>query len=127
MMNMNESRMKIKLTIGLLMLVFFCPLALIAQDRIVSGTVSDAQGEPIIGANVRVVGTSSGAATNIDGYYTLSVPSSATRLHVSYIGMKDIEVNITGNVVNIVMDEDVSSLDELVVIGYGTQRRRDLT
>lgn len=124
---MNESRMKIKLTIGLLMLVFFCPLVLIAQDRIVSGTVSDAQGEPIIGANVRVVGTSSGAATNIDGYYTLSVPSSATRLHVSYIGMKDIEVNITGNVVNIVMEEDVSSLDELVVIGYGTQRRRDLT
>lgn len=127
MMNMNDSKMRMKLTMGLLLFTLFCSFSISAQERTISGTVSDNYGEPIIGANVMVTGTNMGSATNIDGYYTLSVPRNATSLQVSYIGMKDIVVTIDGNIVNIVMEEDVSSLDEVVVIGYGTQRRRDLT
>ncbi len=74
-----------------------------------------------------VKGTVIGTATDIDGRYSLSVPASATTLHVTYIGMREMDVSITGTTIDIIMEEDVSSLDELVVIGYGTQRRRDLT
>ena len=63
----------------------------------------------------------------MNGNYLLTAPSSATALHVSYIGLRETEVLITGNVVNITMEEDVSSLDEVVVIGYGTMKKRDLT
>jgi hypothetical protein len=65
--------------------------------------VRDTQGEPIIGANVMVKGTGIGSATDINGNYTLTVPGSSDALQVSYIGMKDIEVPITGSVVNITM------------------------
>ncbi|MEA5128478.1 MAG: TonB-dependent receptor [Proteiniphilum sp.] len=117
--------MKLKLLFSGLFLI--CSLVITAQERTIKGVVTDMAGEPIIGANVMVKNTILGTATDLDGNYTLVVPESATALTVSYIGMKDIEVPITGAVVNIVMEEDVSSLDELVVIGYGTQRRRDLT
>lgn len=123
---MNEYQMKKKVSFGILLFLIFS-LSLTAQERIIRGTVKDIYGEPIIGANVMVKGTTNGAATDIDGNYTLSAPASATTLHISYIGMKEAEVGITGNVVNITMEEDVSSLDEVVVVGYGTQRRRDLT
>lgn len=123
---MNESKMKTKVFIGLLLLCF-CSLGLSAQERTVRGTVKDTNGEPIIGANVMIKGTNSGSATDIDGNYTLSAPATATTLQVSYIGMKDTEVPITGDVVHIVMEEDVAHLDEVVVIGYGTVRKRDLT
>jgi len=123
---MNDFNMKKKVTIGLLLFLIFS-LALTAQEKTIRGTVKDTNGEPIIGANVMVKGSSIGTATDIDGHYTLSAPTTATTLLVSYIGMKDMEVAIAGNVINIIMEEDVSSLDEVVVVGYGTQRRRDLT
>ncbi|MFA7584403.1 MAG: carboxypeptidase-like regulatory domain-containing protein, partial [Proteiniphilum sp.] len=118
--------MKKKVSIGMLLFLFFS-LGLTAQEKNIRGSVKDTYGEPVIGANVMVKGTSIGAATDINGNYTLSAPASATTLQISYIGMKETEVAITGSVVNIVMEEDVSSLDEVVVVGYGTQRRRDLT
>ncbi|KUK76856.1 MAG: hypothetical protein XD92_1024, partial [Proteiniphilum acetatigenes] len=123
---MNEKGLKRKATIGLLLLFLFS-LGLTAQERTIRGVVKDSYGDPIIGANVMVKGTNIGAATDMNGNYTLTVPPSATTLQVSYIGMKDTEVSITGNVINITMEEDVSSLDEVVVIGYGTMRKRDLT
>lgn len=126
MTNMNEMKMKRRVTFGLL-LFFLFSLSMTAQERRISGVVTDAEGQPIIGANVMVKGTVIGAATDLDGNYTLEAPSNATTLQVSYIGMRDIEVPITGTVVNITMEEDVSSLDELIVIGYGTVRKRDLT
>ena len=113
---MNNLTWKPRLFFSLLFSL--CVLILNAQERTISGNVMDNGGEPIIGANVMVKGHNIGAATNIDGDYSLVAPESATALTVSYIGMRDIEVAITGNVVNIVMEEDVSSLDELVVVGY---------
>lgn len=118
--------MKRKFTISL-SLLFLCAMAIFAQDKTIKGVVKDTQGEPIIGANVMVKGTNIGSATDLDGKYTISVPSSANMLTVSYIGMRDIEVPIRGDVVNIIMEEDVSSLDEIVVVGYGSRARKDLT
>lgn len=124
---MNKSKKKMKNAFGLLFIMFFCALSLMGQDRTINGTVKNTKGEPVIGASVMVKGTVIGTATDIDGRYNLSVPASATTLHVTYIGMREMDVSISGTTIDIIMEEDVSSLDELVVIGYGTQRRRDLT
>lgn len=123
---MNKLRRRLKQSVGLLLLLL-CSISLWAQERTISGVVKDTGGEPIIGANVIVKGTTIGTATDLDGSYTLVIPASANTLQVSYIGMKDMEVSITGNRVDITMEDDISNLDEVVVVGYGTQRRRDLT
>lgn len=109
------------------MLFLLCTLIITAQERTVSGVVTDTSGEPIIGANVMVKNTTIGAATDLDGNYTISAPATANTLTITYIGMKDMEVPITGNNVNIIMEEDFSNLDEVVVVGYGSTVRKDLT
>ena len=101
--------------------------AINAQTKTITGVVKDATGETIISASVVVKGTTVGTVTNFDGQYTLAVPTNAKTLVVSYIGMKTKEVVITGNVVNIVLEDDNQLLEDVVVIGYGTQRKRDLT
>lgn len=123
---MNYSKMtKLKLLFSLLF--FLCTLMITAQERTIKGVVKDTSGEPVIGANVLVKNTTIGAATDIDGNYTLTVPSSARTLTVSYIGMKEAEVPITGNIVDIILEEDLSSLEEVVVVGYTSRARKDLT
>ena len=99
-----------------------------AQNRAVSGTVVDASGAPVIGAAVVVVGNSSiGAVTDVDGTFRLNVPAGAS-INVSCIGYAD-QTFSTANqsVFNIVLQEDTEFLDETVVIGYGVQRKSDLT
>lgn len=123
---MQEKRMKILSLICTLMCIF-CWQNLSAQQRNVSGTVTDSQGEPLIGVSIIVKGATTGTVTDFDGKYTLSVPSEAKSLEAKYIGMKAKEVPINGQVVDIVMEEDHSQLDEVVVIGYGTVRKRDIT
>jgi len=98
-----------------------------AQVRTVTGVVKDATGETIIAASVIVKGTSIGTVTNIDGAYRLEVPTSAKTLVFSYVGMQTQEVAITGNVINVTMKDDAQMLDEVVAIGYGTVKRRDIT
>lgn len=98
------------------------------QGRTITGTVTDNNGEPVIGANVVVKGTTIGTITNFDGYYSLpGVPNGAT-LSVSYIGYLTREMAV-GNqsTVNIILTEDTQALDEVVVVGYGTQRKSDVT
>ena len=81
-----------------------------------------------IGATVLVKGTTVGTVTDIDGNYTLDNVSSNATLEFSYIGMKTIDENVNGRTtINVTLSEDVQLLDELVVIGYGTARKRDLT
>ena len=98
-----------------------------AQTRQVTGLVTDANGEPMIGVNVTVVGTTNGTITDIDGNYSLSVASNA-KLQFSFIGYlsKTVEVG-TQKQINVKLVEDAKTLDEVVVIGYGTVKRRDLT
>jgi TonB-linked SusC/RagA family outer membrane protein len=109
-------------------MLWLTPLTLSAQNITVNGNVTDAQGEPIIGASVVVVGLSSaGTVTDPDGNFTLSVPSGS-KLLVSYLGMIAREVQATSRTtMKILLEEDSQSLDEVVVIGYGYVKRKDLT
>lgn len=101
--------------------------AIAQQGKVVSGTITDSKGEAIIGANVLVKGSSLGTTTDFDGKYSLEVPAGAV-LQVSYIGYlsKEVAVGNQSNI-NIVLTEDTQALDEVVVVGYGTQRKSDVT
>lgn len=101
---------------------------IVQQTKTITGLVTDTNGEPIIGANIIVKGSTIGAITNYDGEYTLAgVPTGAV-LQVSYIGYFTQEVP-AGNqsVINFTLTEDSQSLEEVVVVGYGTQRKSDVT
>ena len=95
-----------------------------AQSK-VSGTVKDANGEPLIGVSVMEVGTNNGAVTDINGNYTLNVKPGA-KLKLSYIGFTSKTIKASGNS-QIVLQEDNTALNEVVVVGYGTMRRKDVT
>jgi len=119
---------KIKiLTVFVLLLSTFCELAW-AQQKTISGKVNDAIGQPVIGATVIVKGTTNGVSTDFDGNFSLSNVRESDVLQISYVGMKPQEI-IVGNqtVINISMQEDVAALDEVVVVGFGTQKKTTLT
>lgn len=98
------------------------------QKQSVSGTVKDATGEPVIGANVREKGNpGNGTITDIDGNFNIKVAPGAT-LEISFIGYKTAEVKAAaGKPVNVTLADDTEMLDEVVVVGYGTMRKKDLT
>ncbi len=97
-----------------------------AQTKTISGTVVDATGETVIAASVVVKGTTIGTVTDIDGHYTLEVPADAQTLVFSFMGMKTEEVPVTGSVINVTLREDTQLIEEVVVTGYGTTKKRDL-
>jgi len=94
----------------------------------ISGTITNDAGEPLIGATVVAQGTTTGANTDEEGRYTLNVPDDVTTLVISYIGYETQELAINGRrVVDVVMVESNSTLEEVVVVGYGTQKKVNLT
>ena len=107
------------------MLVVQCAFA---QDRTITGTVTDNKQEPLIGVNVVVKGnTSVGAITDLNGKYSLSVPEGKATLVFSYIGYVTQEVSVgSRNTVDVVLVDDAQALDEVVVVGYGVVKKRDL-
>lgn len=112
------------------LLTLFClcvSMIALAQQKTITGTVIDANNEPVIGASVLEKGTSNGTITNLDGEYSLSVSAGAT-LVFSYIGYKTQEVSI-GNktTIKITLVEDSEQLDEVVVVGYGVQKKSSMT
>ena len=119
--------MKSKLFL-LLALLSFVPIGAFAQNITVKGTVVDSQGETIIGATVVEKGnTGNGVTTDLDGHFTLSV-GKGKKLVISYVGMETQEVDaIAGKELKIVLKDDSQALDEVVVIGYGSKARKDLT
>ncbi len=109
-------------------LLCFFMLPAMAQNKTVTGKVTDSRdGSPLIGASVVANGSSAGAVTDINGAFRVSVPASSTSLKVSYIGYATKIVPITGDVVNVSLDANNSSLTEVLVVGYGTQRKQDQT
>lgn len=113
--------------LGLTFVAMIVPLYIQAQNVLVTGTVTSSDNSPLPGVNVLVKGTSTGTVTDAEGKYSLDAPPSGT-LVFSFIGMKTLEVNINNqSVVNMTMDADISQLDEVVVVGYGTQKKSDLT
>lgn len=99
----------------------------VSSTKKISGVVKDETGEPVIGANVVVKGTTNGTVTDMNGRYSLEVPEGGV-LQISYIGYNTQEVKVgSGDVVNVSLREDSEALDEVVVIGYGTVKKSDLT
>lgn len=118
-----------KLNLGVFRAMFlsaFLMVGMALQARVVSGVVKDPTGETIISASVVVKGTSIGTVTDFDGNYSLDVPEEAKVLVFSYIGMQTKEVTITGDILNVVLSENSEVLEEVVVTGYGTTKKRDL-
>ena len=106
--------------------ILFALCATWVQAKVVKGTVRDQAGEPVISASAVVKGTVIGTVTDIDGFYTLEVPEDAQTLVFSYLGMQSEEVAISGEVINVTLREDTKVLEEVVVTGYGTTKKRDL-
>ena len=122
----------VMLSLGMFGGLTVCPvpaMASVTQQTIkVSGQVVDQDGEPLIGATVRVKGSQSGSVTDFDGNFSIDAPSNAT-LVVSYVGYKDREIAVRGRAVieKIQLESDSQILDQVVVVGYGTQKKADLT
>lgn len=103
------------------------PVAAQRVKKNITGIVTDVQGEPIIGANILEKGTINGTITGIDGNFVLGVDNDAILL-ISYIGYLPQEIKTAGRImVNVVLQEDVTALEEVVVVGYGTQKKMNMT
>lgn len=116
--------LRIKLLIASFVISLFSLLTY-AQST-VTGRVQDANGEPIIGASVLIKGTTTGTVTDINGNFSLRVEPGAV-LQVSYLGFLTQEVTATSGTVKVLLQENTQTLEELVVVGYGTMRKKDLT
>ena len=118
----------IKLYLSIIVLCFFSIVAT-AQNRTVTGIVSDAKsGETLIGVSVLVKGTTTGTSTDTNGKFTITVPSNQAVLQINYVGYAKQEVNVgSQSQINVKLGADDTELNEVVVIGYGTVKKRDLT
>ena len=111
----------------MLLLAMTFSVSVYAQNIMVTGTVTDEAGEPLIGATIMQKGSSNGTATDIDGNYNISVPSNST-LIFSYVGYTNREVAVDGRTkIDVQLQPNSTVLDEFVAIGYGTVRKKDLT
>ena len=120
---MKQTQKRLLLIFSLLLLA----TPLWAQNKNVSGTVTDSQGMPLPGVNVLIKETSSGTQTDFDGNYNISVSEGQTLLF-SFVGMKSISLIVgSSSTYPIILEEDSSVLDEVVVVGYGTQKKSDIT
>lgn len=110
-------------------LVVLAGATVFAQQRTVSGQITDSgTGEPIPGVNVLIQGTTSGTVTDIDGNYQLSVPSGEVTLLFSYVGYKTQAIQVgSQSTIDVQMESDVTALSEVVVVGYGTQEKKEIT
>lgn len=121
----TEKTFSIKL--ALLSLFMFFASSVMAQVT-VTGTVIDDQGEPTIGATVREKGTQNGTATDFDGKFTIKVKNANATLTISYVGYQTQEVKLAGrNNVNVTLKGDATTLEEMVVVGYGTMKKSDIS
>jgi len=112
----------------LLFLLFLASTAVYAQRMTVSGTVTDAQGTPLPGATVQVKGTNVGVLTDAAGRYSVEVAVPGSVLVFSFVGYNPTEITVSGqSTVNVNLTESVLGLEEVVVVGYGTQKKLNLT
>ncbi len=119
-------RILIILTMALCMLTALQAVAQASYS--ISGKVTDLAGEPLPGASVVVKGTNTGATTDVDGVYSLSLTNRDVTLTCSFVGMKSVEVKVNGRTeINFLLEDDAIALDEVVAIGYGSVRKEDIT
>ena len=99
-----------------------------AQERNVSGTIIDESGAPLPGVNIVIKGTTTGIVTDISGKFNIKVPGNDAVLAISYVGYEGQEIQVgQQTVINVTLKEEVKQLSEIVVIGYGVQKKSDLT
>ena len=126
----SQSSMLCKVALVAFMLVFQAMLGIgagVLNAQTVKGTViSGTDNEPLIGASVMVQGTKDGTVTDLDGNFTIAAKNGQT-LEVSYLGFITQKVKVTGSVINVTLNEDKQSLDEVVVVGYGVQKKKLVT
>ena len=122
-------KLKSRSIIIVLVLTILNVLNVHAQNKNVSGTVLDNSGQPVIGASIVVVGQSKlGTVTDIDGKFSIAIPATSKKIEVSYIGMVSQVIEAkAGTPMKIIMKDNLKDLDEVVVIGYGVVKKRDLT
>lgn len=114
--------------IALVFVSLFTSLALYSQERTITGTVRDASGETLVGVNIVVKGTTQGTSTDIDGKFSLGGIKSDATLTANYIGYKSQDINVgSQSTFEITMEKDVMDLDEVVVVGYGVQKKKLVT
>lgn len=124
---MNRARKLAGALFLLILLALAGTQAALAQQMSVSGTVTDTSGEPLIGASIVIKGQQSGATTDIDGQFTIQATAGAV-LQVSYVGYRTKDVRIDGRTtLDIILEENTEVLNEVVVIGYGTMDKKELT
>lgn len=118
---------KLQKTLGLLFLFCMLPLSMASAQSIVKGTVNDEAGEPVIGATVKVQGSNDGTITDFNGNFSLNAASNAT-LVISYVGYVTQQVPVAGKSnINVTLVEDNTTLNDVVVIGYGTMKKKLVT
>ncbi|MDA9335814.1 TonB-dependent receptor, partial [Flavobacteriaceae bacterium] len=109
-------------------IIFMISVVVFSQSKTITGTIKDNTGQPLPGASVLEKGTSNGTQSDFDGNFTLTVANENSILQISYVGFITQDVSVQGKeVLNIAMQEDAESLDEVVIIGYGTVKKKDLT
>lgn len=128
-MKLTKAILRFKYKSVLLILLFTRLSVLSAQERSISGTITDRNGEPLIGASVAVKGTQTGTVANIEGAFNLKVPDKPNvQLVFTFIGYNPQTIEIQNQrVFNVILEESVEVLDEVVVVGYGQMRKSDLT
>ncbi|WP_443702712.1 SusC/RagA family TonB-linked outer membrane protein [Prevotella sp.] len=126
---MKHLKLKSRFIIIVLTLTILNVLNVHAQNKNIFGTVLDNSGQPVIGASVVVVGQSKlGTVTDIDGKFSIAIPATSKKIEVSYIGMVSQVIEAkAGTPMKIIMKDNLKDLDEVVVIGYGVVKKRDLT
>lgn len=116
---------KTQLIVGI---ILCCVQWSFAQSKMITGKITDTAGEPLIGANIMIQSTSKGTLSDVEGNFSLEIDDSNGRLMISYIGYENQEVAIDGrSSITIILEEAATGLEEVIVIGYGTRRSKDLT
>ncbi|MDR3219451.1 MAG: TonB-dependent receptor [Dysgonamonadaceae bacterium] len=128
-MNVQTNKNSLQLKLIVIVCLLFCSgIYGMAQDIPIKGTVTDVSGEPLLGVSIRIPGTQTGISTDVSGAYVISVPNTEAVLQFSYIGFitKSIKVG-NQRIIDVILEEDPKTLDEVVVVGYGTVKKSDVT
>jgi len=111
--------------------IFFClffPMVILAQNHVLKGVVRDADGKPVAGASIAIKGTGKGTSSATDGSFSLSLNSANDVIEISFIGFKTQTIEVKGrSTIDVALEEVKNQLSDVVVVGYGTQKKSDIT